>query len=218
VCVFYFLGISSFSARAHRYIDSCCVEQEGVESLRTMFPQRERWAWGHLQTLYRYVFSKKLWTSRMPLKTKVDSALYLSYIMIPSLVILCWVWSGFNVLGVIPVRNMFSSAFTIGVSFSFFPMLGYGLWKARDDYPVWQIIPLLLITTVYTYHWIPCIVSARAFGGLKFNPKPNPTQPKPKPKHLVGAGICAVSSENNPERDSRLQLIDLLRFKAKICS
>ena len=154
----------------NRYIDSCCVQQEGVESLRTMFYQRERWAWGHIQTLSRYVPRKRLWTSKTLLKTKLDTALYLSYIMVPAFVLLCWIWSGLNVLGIIPIHNMFPNIFTLGISFSFFPLLGFGLWKARDEYPVWQIIPLILITTVYTYHWIPCIASAIVKALLK---KPN---------------------------------------------
>ena len=144
----------------NRYIDSCSVQQEGVETLRSLFHQRERWAWGHIQTLARYVISKELWTAKIRWRTKLDVMFYLSYVLIPSLVVLCWVWSGLSILGVIHVYNMFPIIFTLGNSFSFFPLILYGLWKERNEYPLWQMIPLLLITAVYTYHWIPCITSA----------------------------------------------------------
>lgn len=144
----------------NRYIDSCCVEQEGVETLKAMFHQRERWAWGHIQTLVRYVLSTKVWTAKIQWRTKIDVMFYLFYVLIPSLVVVCWVWSGLSVLGVIPMYNMFPLAFTLANSFSFFPLLGYGLWKERNEYPLRNMIPLLLVTTVYTYHWIPCTTSA----------------------------------------------------------
>ncbi len=144
----------------NRYIDSCSVQQEGVENWHSMFYQRERWSWGHIQTLIRYVFSSKLWKAKIPWKKKIDVMFYLFYILIPTLVLICWVWSGLSILGIITVYNIFPMTFTLANSFSFFPLLGYGLWKERKEYPSWQIIPFLLIATVYTYHWIPCTTSA----------------------------------------------------------
>ncbi|MEJ2240570.1 MAG: glycosyltransferase family 2 protein [Candidatus Bathyarchaeota archaeon] len=144
----------------NRYIDSCCVQQEGVESFRALFNQRERWAWGHLQTLIRYVGSNKLWLSKFHWRTKIDAIFYLSYILIPSLVVICWIWSGLGLLGLVSISNIFPWTFTFAISFSFFPILGYGLWKEKSEYPLWQIVLLVFISTVYTYHWIPCTTSA----------------------------------------------------------
>lgn len=144
----------------NRYIDSCCVQQEGVETLRSLFNQRERWAWGHIQTLIRYVGSKKLWSAKINWKTKIDAVFYLSYVFVPSLVLICWTWSALSIFGIISIYNIFPWVFTLATSFSFFPILGYGLWKEKNEYSLWKIMPLLFISTVYTYHWIPCTTSA----------------------------------------------------------
>ncbi len=144
----------------NRYIDSTTVQQEGVETWSAIFYQRERWSWGHLQTLVRHVLSFKFWMTKLNWKTKLDAAIYLSYILIPSLVLLCWIWTALSYFGIITTYNMFPTAFTLANGFSFFPLMGYGLWKGRNEYPLWQMIPLLFIVTIYTYHWIPCTTSA----------------------------------------------------------
>jgi 1,2-diacylglycerol 3-beta-glucosyltransferase len=144
----------------NRYIDSSCVQQEGVETFRAIFNQRERWALGHIQTLSSYALSSKLWASKVFWRTKIDSMFYLFYILIPSMVLISWIWSGLSLLGIISVYSIFPAYFTIGISFSFFPLLGYGLLKEKDEYPVWQILPLLIVMSFYTYHWIPCTTSA----------------------------------------------------------
>ncbi len=142
------------------YLDTTFVSQEGTETLSTMFRQRERWAWGTLQTLKRFILSPTFWKKDIGFKVKVDVSLYLVNIFLPVLVTLCWILSGLSLLGLAKITNFFPFAFTFGISFSFLPLLGYGLWKQRAEYPKWQIIPLMLITTAYTYHWIPCVMSA----------------------------------------------------------
>jgi cellulose synthase/poly-beta-1,6-N-acetylglucosamine synthase-like glycosyltransferase len=142
------------------YIGDTAVFQEGTETLVTMFRQRERWAWGTLQTMKRFVLRLSFWRTHISLKTKIDVSLYLTHIILPVLVFICWAWSGLSLLGVIRISNFFPIAFTIANGFSFFPLLGYGLWKEKKEYPRWQIIPLVFIATVYTYHWIPCVMSA----------------------------------------------------------
>ncbi len=142
------------------YIDSSWVSQEGTETVMTMFRQRERWAWGTLQTLKSYVFSRRLWSSKIDFKVKLDISLYLVNVLLPVLVGLCWILSGLSLIGVIRISNFFSLAITTAQGFSFLPLLGYGLWKQKAEYPRWQIFPLVLLTTVYTYHWIPCTMSA----------------------------------------------------------
>jgi len=142
------------------YIDTTSVSQEGTETPMTMFRQRERWAWGTLQTLKLFVLKPSFWKTKINLKVKIDISMYLIHVLLPVFVILCWIWSGLSFFGIIKTSNFFPLAFTLANGFSFLPLIGYGLWKERAEYPKWQIIPLLFITTAYTYHWIPCVTSA----------------------------------------------------------
>lgn len=142
------------------YIDNTDVSQEGTETLLTMFRQRERWAWGTLQTLNNFVLKPSFWRTKMSLRTKLDISVYLVHVLLPIFIFICWAWSGLSLLGIIGVTNFFPMAFTLTNGFSFLPLFGYGLWKERKEYPVWQIVPLVFIAAAYTYHWIPCVTSA----------------------------------------------------------
>jgi 1,2-diacylglycerol 3-beta-glucosyltransferase len=144
----------------NRYIDSSATQQEGVENWRAMFHQRERWSWGHIQTLGSYALSPKLWRAKIHWKTKFDVVIYLFYILIPFLIFVCWIWSALSLLNIVSVSNLFPMTFTVANGFSFLPLMGYGLWKQRNEYHVWQIIPLLFMVMIFTYHWIPCVTSA----------------------------------------------------------
>ncbi|MHA2231862.1 MAG: glycosyltransferase [Candidatus Hodarchaeales archaeon] len=142
------------------YIDSTYVSQEGTETLYSMFRQRERWAWGTLQTLKWFVFRPSFWRKKFSLRTKLDISVYLIHVLIPILVFLCWAWSGLAILGIIGVSNFFPFAFMVVNAFSFIPLFAYGLLKQRAEYPRWQIVPLIFIAAAYTYHWIPVVMSA----------------------------------------------------------
>lgn len=142
------------------YIDTTFVSQEGTETLDSMFRQRERWAWGTLQTLKQYVLQRSFWGKDFNLRTKLDISFYLIHVLIPVLVFLCWAWSGLAIFGIIQVSNFFPFAITFSIGFSFMPLFVYGLWKQREDYPRWQIIPLVFLAAIYTYHWLPVVMSA----------------------------------------------------------
>jgi cellulose synthase/poly-beta-1,6-N-acetylglucosamine synthase-like glycosyltransferase len=142
------------------YIDTTSVSQEGTETPMTMFRQRERWAWGTLQTLKLFVLKPSFWRNNISLKVKIDISIYLVHILLPIFVSICWIWSGLSFFGIIQTSNFFPLAFTLVNGFSFLPLLGYGLLKEREEYPRWQIIPLLFLTVAYTYHWVPCVTSA----------------------------------------------------------
>lgn len=144
----------------NRYVDSTAVHQEGAETWSTLIRQRTRWAWGTLQALSRYVINFKLWRSKIDLRKKIDVTIYLVHITLPLLVLICFIWSGLSFLGIIKISNLFPIAFCIANGFSFVPFYVYGLWRERKEYPCWQIIPLALMTLIYTYHWIPCVTSA----------------------------------------------------------
>ena len=107
------------------YIDSTFVSQEGTETLYTMFRQRERWAWGTLQTLKWFVFRPSFWRKKFSLRTKLDISVYLIHVLLPVLVFLCWIWSGLAILGIIGVSNWFPFAFMLANGFSFIPLFGY---------------------------------------------------------------------------------------------
>jgi hypothetical protein len=106
------------------------------------------------------VLSLKLWKAGISLKKKADVSIYLFTTVVPFLVLLCWVLSGLSLLGIIRIYNFFPWAFTLANSFTFFPLIFYGLWKQREEYPLWQMIPLTFIVTAYTYHWILCMIAA----------------------------------------------------------
>lgn len=142
------------------YIDTSWVSQEGTETMMTMFKQRERWAWGTLQTLSSYVFKRSFWASKNRLQLKIDTSIYLLNVLLPIIIGFSWILTGLAVFGFVRISNFFSIEITTAQGFSFLPLLGYGLWKQKADYPRWQIVPLVLITTLYTYHWIPCTMSA----------------------------------------------------------
>jgi len=144
----------------NRFVGSTSVEQEGVESWGHLFTQRTRWAWGNLQALRDHVLNLEVLRGKIPLRKKFDISIYLAFIAVPFLVLLCWTWFILGVFDVFATYNAFPVAFTAANSFSFFPLIIYGLWKERKEYPLWQIIPLLFLVTAYTYHWIPCLTSA----------------------------------------------------------
>ena len=146
----------------NRYVDSSVVYQEGVENVRSLIHQRTRWAWGALQALCHYIFGLRVWRADISLRKKVDASIYLVNLIVPFIVVFCWVLSGLALIGTVRISNAFPWFFTLANGFSFLPLYVCGLWKQRDDYPVWQIVPLSLIGTVYTFHWIPCISIAAA--------------------------------------------------------
>jgi 1,2-diacylglycerol 3-beta-glucosyltransferase len=156
------------------YIDTTFVSQEGTETLSTMLSQRERWAWGTLQALKRFVLEPSFWRKKFSLRIKLDVSFYLIHVLIPVLVFICWAWSGLALLGIIGVSNFFPFAVTFSIGFSFIPLFAYGLWKQRAEYPRWQIIPLVFIAAAYTYHWIPAVMSA-IVKSLTTKPKWNKT-------------------------------------------
>jgi 1,2-diacylglycerol 3-beta-glucosyltransferase len=155
------LGIRLLTQRwESKFVSSTSVEQEGVEKWGHFFHQRTRWAWGNLQALRDHVLSRGVFKSAIPLRKKLDISIYFIFVAVPFLVLLSWLWFLLGTLGIVGTYNAFPAVFTIANSFSFFPLIIYGLWKERSEYPLWQIVPLLFVVTAYTYHWIPCLTSA----------------------------------------------------------
>jgi cellulose synthase/poly-beta-1,6-N-acetylglucosamine synthase-like glycosyltransferase len=155
------MGIHLLSEKwENRYIGTTAVNQEGVENLTSLINQRTRWAWGSLQAIRSYIINLRLWKSKISLKKKFDTSIYLLNVLLPFLVLLCWLWTALGLFGIIKISNAFPLIFTIANGFSFIPLYFYGLWKERTDYPFYQILPLSIAASIYTYHWIPCITIA----------------------------------------------------------
>ncbi|MFH1609459.1 MAG: glycosyltransferase family 2 protein, partial [Candidatus Bipolaricaulota bacterium] len=140
-----------------RFLDRW-IEQEGVETLRALFRQRHRWAWGTLQVFFRYVLSGRLLLARMPLGKKLDLHYYLSFWIVPFVVLLSFFLSLLDLAGVITITNSFGLAFLWANSFSFVPVIVLGLLWA--GVPLRKMIYLVPLTVIYAYHWLPVLVLA----------------------------------------------------------
>jgi cellulose synthase/poly-beta-1,6-N-acetylglucosamine synthase-like glycosyltransferase len=140
-----------------RFIDRW-VEQEGIESLRALLVQRHRWAWGTLQVFLRHFLSGRLLRAPMPLVRKLDLHYYLSFWVVPFVVISSFALSLLHVLGVLTISNDYSTAFLLANSFGFVPLIVLGLVQARV--PLRKMLYLVPLAVLYTYHWIPVLLSA----------------------------------------------------------
>ncbi|MCS6937474.1 MAG: glycosyltransferase [Candidatus Bipolaricaulota bacterium] len=145
------------------------VSQEGVESWRALFKQRRRWAWGTLQVFVRYVASGALWRAPMPLLRKLDLHYYLSFWIVPFVVLASWGLAVLSWLGQVKVGNSFPVFFLLANSFSFWPTMVLALH--RIGIALWIIPQLVLLGTLYSYHWIPLLFLA--WGDILRKKKPH---------------------------------------------
>ena len=143
-----------------QFIITSAVHQQGVHTLAALYKQRTRWAWGALQAFITYVISLEVFRGKKGSIRKIDLAYYLSCPIIPLAILLCWAISIISVLGMVSINNPFPAYFMIANAISFFPLMMFGLWTTRKEYPLRNMIPLLFIANAYTYHWI--IASIRA--------------------------------------------------------
>jgi cellulose synthase/poly-beta-1,6-N-acetylglucosamine synthase-like glycosyltransferase len=134
------------------------VSQEGVETLRALLKQRHRWAWGTLQVFAMCVASGRLWRSPMPLLKKLDLHYYLTFWIVPFLVLGSWGLALLSLLGYVRVSSHFEGWLLWANSFSFWPTMALAL--SKTDTPRLSIPKLVLLGTLYSYHWIPLLVWA----------------------------------------------------------
>ena len=144
----------------NNFLTTTAVHQHGVTTFRALYKQRTRWSWGALQCFLKYVPTFEIMKHKISAAKKLDLLYYLSVPLIPPLIILVWALSLFALLGLFRVATSFPSIFLLANSVSFFPLIGYGLWTFRHEYSKKQIVPLIFITTAYTYHWVVCTVAA----------------------------------------------------------
>jgi len=193
----------------NEFLVTTAVSQQAVDSFGALYRQRTRWAWGTLQALSTYVLSGRLFKAKVGLVKKMDMAYYLFFILIPPVMLLCWIISFLSLAAIISTYNPFPSYFMITNGVSFFPLIAYGLLNTRkedthNDWPrlccycrrevthgrrfcdqcgrlieipqarthsILFLIPLMVITTAYTYHWIPCTVRAMLHVLMRDRPK-----------------------------------------------
>ncbi len=156
----------------NEFLVTSTVNQQAVDSFGALYKQRTRWAWGTLQALQTYVLSGSIFRSKLKLIRKVDLVYYLSFIVIPPVMLFTWVVSLLSVAAIVSAYNPFPSYFMITNGVSFFPLIAYGLQKTYMDdrrfgkghpsraYSRLFFLPLMIITTGYTYHWVPCTIRA----------------------------------------------------------
>lgn len=134
------------------------VSQEGVETWKALLKQRHRWAWGTLQVFSLYVASGALWRSSMPWFRKLDLHYYLTFWIVPFIVMASWGLALLSVLGYVRVSNHFEAGLLWANSFSFWPTMALALYKLGASR--WSIPLLVILGTLYSYHWIPLLVWA----------------------------------------------------------
>ncbi|MGC9530376.1 MAG: glycosyltransferase family 2 protein [Candidatus Bipolaricaulaceae bacterium] len=142
-----------------RFLDRW-VGQEGVESLRALFRQRRRWAWGSLQTFLRYAWSGRLWRARLPWAKRLDLSYYLTFWIVPFVVLFSLFLSLLDLAGAVVITNRFGLPLLLANSFSLVPLIVLGLRRA--GFPARRIAYLVPLTVVYAYHWVPVLVMAWA--------------------------------------------------------
>ncbi len=167
----------------NEFLSTTHVEQQGVDSWGALYKQRTRWAWGTYQALQEYVLTGSIVSSKVKLIKKVDIAYYISFIIIPPVMLVTWVISLLGVAALITTYNPFPMYFMIANGVSFFPLMTYGLMMSiREDKKAgdtrrspWLskrgFVPLLIVTSAYTYHWIPCCLRAVTHVLMRDKPK-----------------------------------------------
>jgi len=132
------------------------VEQEGVESFKALFKQRHRWAWGTLQAFLKHLLSGRIFRTKISWAKKLDLHYYLSFWIVPFVVLFSFLLSLLNITGILKITNSFGPAFLLANSFSFVPMMVLGLaWAKVPPHKILYLVPLAV---VYAYHWIPVLI------------------------------------------------------------
>lgn len=142
------------------FLYSTAVNQLGVNDFKSLFKQRTRWSWGALQCFFTYAANLRVLRSSLNNVKKLDLLYYLSAVVLPPVILMVWAISVMGILGLFMIHNPFPAYFMLVNSICFFPIIGYGLWTVRSEYKTVYILPLIFLTTAYTYHWVVCTLAA----------------------------------------------------------
>ncbi len=140
-----------------------------MESFKALFRQRHRWAWGTLQVFLEYAVSGKTLLAPIGLGRRLDLFYYLTFWMVPFVVLSSFLLPLLEVAGVIDITNSFGLTFLLANSFSFVPMMVLGLaWAKIPPHKILYLVPL---AAAYTYHWIPALILG--WGSILTHRKPH---------------------------------------------
>jgi cellulose synthase/poly-beta-1,6-N-acetylglucosamine synthase-like glycosyltransferase len=142
------------------FLSTTAVYQSGVTTLGSLYKQRTRWSWGALQCFFYYIVNPRVLKSNISRTRKLDLMYYLSATMLPPLILMVWALSIFGIFGLFQLYNPFPFYFMAVNSVSFLPLIGYGLWSVRKEYEKFLLLPLVIVTAAYTYHWVICSLRA----------------------------------------------------------
>ena len=151
-----------------KYVNDADCYEEAVEDWRCYWKQRSRWATGHMQCAFKYLWPV-LWSKHLRLREKVDGFLLLNVYFVPILAALAWIlgvmlivfqpveWAGMLWM-VVPV-SFYSS---VG-NFAPFFEVGIGAYLDGRD-RICRLIPLLFLTFI-----LNVLICTGAFLGLCFS-------------------------------------------------
>jgi len=145
------------------FIDSATVEQEGLISLKALIKQRTRWLQGHFMN-WKYIPS--ILTANIPLKTKIDTIIYIVFVSVVFLVGLSVITSVLSIFRLIVLYNSFLAPFydksyllgtivLIIYSFAFIPMFVDSVFKFYANEKLPKKLLYIILFACYTYVWIP---------------------------------------------------------------
>ncbi len=150
------------------FTDKAIVEQEGVISLRAILKQRTRWLQGHFMN-WKYL--PGILTANIPLKTKLDTTVYIVFVSVVFLVGLSLLISLLSFLKVIFIRNeileiFYDKSYLLGTislfvySFVFIPMFIYSVFKYYKEETLIAKFSYIFLFAFYTYIWLPAGITA----------------------------------------------------------
>jgi len=136
-----------------RYVNEADCYEEAVNSWRSYWRQRSRWAKGHMQCAFRHVWPV-IWSKNLRLREKVDGFLLLNIYFVPLFSVLAWIL-GAALLMFKPVAWMNLIWMAVPISFyssvgNFAPFFEVGIGAYLDGRNrICWLIPLLLLTFMF---------------------------------------------------------------------
>ncbi|MEF3245407.1 MAG: glycosyltransferase [Caldisericaceae bacterium] len=145
------------------FTDRAIVEQEGLISLKALIKQRSRWLQGHFMN---WMYIPSIIKAKIPLKTKIDSFIYIVFVSVVFLVGFSITASVLSILHIISVSNsmlsiFYNKNFLLGTlalllySFVFIPMFIYSVFKFYKENSFLKKMLYIFLFAVYTYIWLP---------------------------------------------------------------
>ena len=136
-----------------RYVNDAECYEEAVENWRSYWRQRSRWAKGHMQCAFRYIWPLAK-SKNLRLREKTDGFLLLNVYFVPILVGLAWTLGATLFLihpppwiGILWVTISISVYSSVG---NFAPFFEVGIGAYLDGRKrIYWLIPLLLLTFIF---------------------------------------------------------------------